>query len=99
MQKRYWLKGGFVVATVFLAYSLFLDWLNHIGAPVNAGLHKILLEIGYPFSFVRFLSVGFNDSFDAQLISDIVAFVVFFCVGACIGFLYGKIKNRSVLNS
>ncbi|OHA27225.1 MAG: hypothetical protein A3C06_03985 [Candidatus Taylorbacteria bacterium RIFCSPHIGHO2_02_FULL_46_13] len=99
MKKRYWLRVGFGLATVFLAYSLFLDWLNHIGAPISSELNRVIYEIGYPFIFIRFLSVGFRDSFGALLLGDVIAFVFFFFIGVLIGWFYGKIKGRKKLQA
>src|SRR3989338_11460148 len=94
MQKRYWLRVGSGFSAVFLAYSLFFDWLNRAGAPIGSEAHRVLYEICYPFNFVRFLSTGFDDSFRALLIGDVIAFLVFFVAGSILGWLYGKIKNR-----
>jgi len=96
MHKKYWLRTGLALAIIFFVYSLFLDWLYQTGAPISAEFHKVLYQIGYPFVFVRFVSIGFQDSFSALIIGDTIAFAVFFLLGALIGWIYGKIKkNRS----
>lgn len=95
MNKKYWLRTGLTIAIIFLVYSFFVDWLGQAGVQISAGSYKIFYEIGYPFIFVRFLIIGFQDSFGALVLGDIIAFVVFFLVSALIGWIYGRVKNHS----
>ncbi|MBS3091619.1 hypothetical protein J4217_04200 [Candidatus Pacearchaeota archaeon] len=88
----YWLRGGFLLATIYFIYTLLINQLY--GTVIKAGLYRILYEVGYPFNFVRFLVMGFNESFIAIIFSWIIAYIVFFLLGAIIGWIVGKIKSK-----
>ena len=92
MTKRYWLRVGIVLSSIFTILNIILlisVWRNQDGGLIFA-------VFNFPVVFlIDFIEEIFNFSFIVYPIVIILTAFVWFLIGAIIGWLYGKIKNRN----
>jgi len=87
-QKRYWLRGGFLILGVALI-------LYSTGVFFNNAIFEFFLFPG-ALLYDDFLEFFLPTSLDVFLLYlFIINSLIYFAFGAFLGWLYGKIKNRN----
>jgi hypothetical protein len=93
MEKKYWLKGGIVFASLAIIYIISMDFIYH---PPVAGLHQLGCNIWYnegQYSFSSYWQC-WEEGWLFILFIWAAGGLLGFILGSIIGYVYGLIKNR-----